>query len=287
MATFRISQDIVRVDADFLRRSVKLPVVQVENSAGLFFRCISSNTALHRLVVADTYVALIGSAAAALRRTEIMKTLKQLKDDDWSKQLATLNYNESTRRYTRGIRAQALSFSPTVSIVAPRASNVESITVTVELSKPTKGLVMLLKPEHIEYLRNVVSAQLDIGMSSTLAHVRTRMDAANRVDTGVQNLTWSYRLNKYRAVFYPPDGRGNKRQRCEYLTESRESAATFVETGIRPIDSVVGGSDVELTSPAEESGTEVEDEVAASGIADRPSASIETREGGGPLSDIV
>ena len=222
-----------------------------------------------------------------MRKTYILKTLKQLKDDEWSKQLAALNYTQATRRYTgRVLKAQVLSFSPTVSIVAPRVSTVESITVMVELSKPTKGLMMLLSPATLEYLRNVVSAQLDMGGSSTIAHVRNNMEVADRVDTDVPNLFWSYRLNKYRAVFYPPDEGGNKKQRREYLTESKESATAFAETGTRPIDTVAGGYDDDRTA-SETSEAEVEDEAVASGIANRSPTCGDTREDGVQPSDIV
>ena len=244
MANFRITQDVVCVDVAFLKKPVKLPLVDVSGTSSheMYFHCISANTSLHRLLVADAYVTLVGSAAAALRKTDILKTLKQLKDDEWSKQLAALNYTAAKRRYTKGgMRAKVLAFSPTVSIVAPRVSTVESIAMLVELSKPTKGLVMLLKPEHIEYLRNVVSAQLEIGVSSTVAHVRNNMEVADRVDTDVPNVFWSYELNKYRAAFYPPDADGKKKQRCEDLTDKMESAARCVETGIRPKDSVGWG----------------------------------------------
>ena len=222
-----------------------------------------------------------------MRKTDILKTLKQLKDDEWSKQLAALNYAAAKRRYTKGaMRAKVLAFSPTVSIVAPRVSTVASITMIVGLNKPTKGLTMLLSPETLEYLRNVVSAQLDMGGSSTIAHVRNNMDVADRVDTDVPNLFWSYRLKKYRAVFYPPEEGGNKKQRREYLTESKESATAFAETGARPIDTVAGGYDDDRTSP-EQWEAEVEDEAVASGIANRSRTCDDTREDGVQPSDIV
>ena len=292
---FTIQSDVVNLNASFLKHSVRLPVVPVDNHPGLFFRCCHSNMALHRLLVAEPYVAVFGCRATALRRTDIMKTIKDMKDAEWAKQVENVANQPELRRYTRELRTHILTFASTVKITAPRVANVEGIEVEVELSKPTKGLVMELSSATLEYLRNVVSAQLDIGMSSTFASVRARMDPAHRVDTGVQNLWWSQRLNKYRAAFYPPDAIGNKRKRLEYSTTSKANALSFIETGIRPIASEGAGSDVEPTEPVDESGTdnaeesetEIEDDTAYSGITRRPAASSETPEGSGIVSDIV
>ena len=68
-----------------------------------------------------------------------------------------------------------------------------------------KGVVMLLPYEALEYLRNVVIAQLLSGGCPAVAHVRTNMSAADRVDTNVASLHSSYEKRSFRAMFNPPD----------------------------------------------------------------------------------
>ena len=153
--------------------------------------CIATNTQLHRLLVEDRFVTFFGSRDAALRKTDILQTLKALEDDEW-KRLVTEGCGHSTvaERYTRGQkRTKVLAFDTTVPIVAPQVSTIESVTLIVECSKPGVGLVMLLTPEALEYLRNAVTAQLDAGgMVSTRSHVRSNLSVVDRVDTDVPNL---------------------------------------------------------------------------------------------------
>ena len=94
---------------------------------------------------------------------------------------------------------------------------------------------MLLTPEAIEYLRNVVSAQLDAGgsRSSDRRKARYELPDIDRVDTQVPNLSWSYEKNKFRATFFKEKEDGSTK-RCQFLTESKDLAMTFVKTGIRP-----------------------------------------------------
>ena len=150
MAIVRITQDVVRVDVAFLKKSVNPPLVEVSGVVGMYFQCVSANTSLHRLLVADAYVKLHGSAAAGWRKTDILKTLKHLKDNEWSKALDGLNYNPEIRRYSTSMRTKVCKFPSTVEIVAPQVLHVEGMTVTVELTKPQSGVVMLLTPEVLE-----------------------------------------------------------------------------------------------------------------------------------------
>ena len=193
MSNIRITTDILIVRADFLKRTLQLAPVDVPNTKPdeKYVRCIATNTELHRLLVEDRFVAFFGSRDVALRKTDILRTLKALKDDEW-KRLVKERCGHSTvaERYIRGQkRTKVLAFDTTVPIVTPRVSTIESVTLIVECSKPGVGLVMLLTPEALEYLRNVVTAQLDAGgMVSTRSHVRSNLSVVDRVDTGVQNV---------------------------------------------------------------------------------------------------
>jgi len=115
-------------------------------------------------------------------------------------------------------------------------STVGSKTLMVQLNAPNKGLVMLLTSEALAYLRDVVSVQLDYGGAVATAHVRATMSKDDRVDTGEDNLYWSYMKKRYRATFNPPDQDGIKQPRREYFTKSRDLAMTFVRTGVKATD---------------------------------------------------
>ena len=132
-------------------------------------------------------------------------------------------------------RAKLLRFETTVAITAPQFSGVGSVSLVVRLNKPSLGLVMLLTPEAIEYLRNAVSAQLEAGgsRSSDRRNVRYALPDIDRIDTQVHNLSWSYKKNKFRATFFEEKADGSTKRR-QFLTESKELAMTFVTTGIRP-----------------------------------------------------
>ena len=236
MSNIRITTDIVTVRADFLKHTLQLALVDVPNTKPdeKYVRCIATNTQLHRLLVEDRFVTFFGSRDAALRKTDILQTLKALKDDEW-KRLVKEGCGHSTvaERYTRGQkRTKVLAFDTTVPIVTPQVSTIESVTLIVECSKPGVGLVMLLTPEALEYLRNAVTAQLDAGgMVSTRSHVRSNLSVVDRVDTDVPNLYWSYSKNKFRAIHVSKKKGGRKQ---EFLTESKDLAMTFVKTGVRP-----------------------------------------------------
>ena len=141
MAAFSISLDVVSVHAAFLKQPVQLHLVQVANKASHenCFHCVGTNHSLRRLVVDDRFKPLFGSLANALRKTDILKTLKQMKHDEWARQVQACCGNAETQRYTRGAkRARISSFSPTVAIVAPQVSTVGSKTLMVELTAQPK-----------------------------------------------------------------------------------------------------------------------------------------------------
>ena len=85
------------------------------------------------------------------------------------------------------------------------------------------------------------------------------------------------------------DKDGRKMPRTECITGCRETAMTFVKSGIRPPRRrktvVVGVGDDD--TPAKASEADIEDEASSCGNVERSSASIEAREDGGPPSDIV
>ena len=288
MSKISFSTSVVSVHADFLKAPLQLALVAVANTQPdeKYFHCVHKNAQIHRLLVEERFVTVFGSSARALRKSDILKTLKQLKDDEWNRKVKEeCGHSRVAERYTRGTkRSKVLTFDATVPIVAPRVSAVESMTLMVVCSKPGCGLVMLLTPEVIEYLRNVVSAQLDAGGISTSSHVRANLAVVDRVDTEVEHLYWSYAKNKFRAVFYTVDADGSKKRK-ELLTESKDLAVTFVNTGIRPPKGmppahVVGcrcnacrsrRSDDASPEPPE---AEDEDEASSSGNDDRSPAEI-------------
>ena len=252
MATFSITPDVMSVNAAFLDIPAQLPLVAVANACehDNYFHCVSKNTALHRLLVDEQFAKVFGTLKDALRKSDILKTLKALKDAEWANQVqASCDKMKDPRYTTRTNRATILSLPATVAIVAPQVLTVESKTLIVVLNAATKCVVMLLPSEALEYLRDVATAQLLIGGCQAVSHVRTNMSAADRVDTTVANLYWSYKKRSFRAVFHPPDEDGKKQRRREYYTESRRRALTFVETGVRFVDTESGNDDEYRSSP--------------------------------------
>ena len=79
------------------------------------------------------------------------------------------------------------------------------------------------------------------------------MGKDERVNTDVLNLFWSYRLSKYRAVFFQSDVNGTKRRRLEFWTRSKPRAIAFTETGDRTLANEAE-SDCEPASDAESGG---------------------------------
>ena len=267
MATFKFSPEVMNVNADFLDIPVLLPLVAVNGGGhdSHFFHCVNMNTKLHRLLVDERFAQVFGTSKAALRKTDILKTLKVMKDAEWTKQVLAKCGRMKTIRYTvPSTRATILSLPATVEIVAPQVSTVESKTLTVVLNKATKGVVMLLTSEALEYLRAVVTAQLLTGGCEARLHVRTNMPLDDRVDTSVPNLSWSYTKRIYRAVFHPQEVDGKKQRRQNCYTESRERAVAFVETGVRCVDTEPA-NDVEDRSSPEPSEEEDVDEETSTG----------------------
>jgi len=240
MSDITIITECVTVHADFLgKKSVQLPLVAVPDSkpGEQFFHCIPSNWRIHRLLVADRFVTVFGSRQKALSKTDILATLKTLKDEAWQRQVEESCGDAEVQRYTRGDkRAKVLRFETTVAIAAPSLADGEArVMLVVGLSKPSLGLVMLLTPGAIEYLRNAVSAQLEAGgsRSSDRRNARYELPDIDRVDTQAPNLSWSYEKNKFRATFFKEKEDGSTK-RCQFLTESKDLAMTFVRTGNRP-----------------------------------------------------
>ena len=77
------------------------------------------------------------------------------------------------RHTVKGVRPKVLSFPTLVDITAPQTPTVESITVTVRLNSPNHTLVLKLTPPVLEYLRAVVTEQLDSGDCTPIQHART------------------------------------------------------------------------------------------------------------------
>ena len=145
------------------------------------------NHHLKVLIVEDRFVRCFGTVANAVCHTDILKKLKQLKDDEWTRRVEEARGNGLTTRQ-HAYRAKILAFPPTIEIVAPAVSTVASKTFTVQLSAMHKGLVMKLTTDAIEYLRDVVTVQLDTGAGAATPHVRKVLDQQEIVDTGDANI---------------------------------------------------------------------------------------------------
>ena len=239
MATFVFSLEVMNVTAPFLDNPVLLPLVAVHGAASEknFFHCVSKNTKLHRLLVDGKLAPAFGTLKAALRKSDILKRLKEVKDAEWTKHVLASCPTMKTIRYTvPENRAKILSLPATVEIVAPQVLTVESRPLTVALNKTSKGLVMELTSEGIEYLRAVVTAQLLDGGCAGKPHARTKIPHGDRVNTSVPNLSWSYTKQRYRSAFHPQDADRKKRRRQNFYTESMDRAMAFVETGDRGVD---------------------------------------------------
>jgi len=231
MALFTITSTETTIAAPFLKEPSILELVSVDEHAGQFFQCNHTNLPLVRLLVPLQY----GRAQSAMSKTDIFMTLKKLKDVEWHKTLAEANINDKDVRYKdKHVRLKVLQFPSTVVINAPEVGDVKGMTLTVALNQPRLGVVMLLSPAVLEYLRSVVSFQLATGVDKTNAHVRNKIGIDHRVDTRIVNLFWSYDKHKYRAMFFPVNHNGKRMRRTQFHTGSLDAAKHFLETGDRP-----------------------------------------------------
>jgi hypothetical protein len=238
MAGFAITHEVVTVNGPFLKKPHQLELVQVPDAADghMFFHCVMTNAVLKQLLVDNRFIQIFGTRAKALRKTSILGTMQKLKNIKWQNFVDRLTFAKSAiGRYTvPATKAKVLAFPKFIDIAAPKTMTVDSITVTVCLSKPGEGLVMRLTPEVLEYLRAVVTEQLELGGCSTIAHARASKAVVDRVNTGVKNLFWSYAKGKYRAVHHPlTDDDGHTPRPTEFLIASKQRAITFIETGDR------------------------------------------------------
>ena len=235
MSQFTITSEVVSIEAAFLAAPVPLRLVSLANAAAAdrYFECRSNNTVLSRLFVDRRFEAAYGSLIKAMRCTDIFKVLKDMKDEEWQTRRDRLaKPTWSAGRYTLvQNRAKVLAFPAVIDIVAPSVGSVEGIPITVQLSHSGRGLVVKLTPEVLDYLRAVMTEQLENGGA---VHPRTGMDPDDRVETGVTNLSWSYKKKKFRALFDPPAEDGKRAKRQSLMTECKASAITFIKTGQRP-----------------------------------------------------
>ena len=238
MSQFTITSEVASINAGFLTNPVQLRLVAVPNAdaADRYFACCSSNEDLPRLLVDSRFKGPFGSLKKAMRRTDILKTLKDMKDAEWhTRRERHAKRPWSAGRYTlMQNRAKVLAFPSVIDIVAPSVGSVEGIPLRVQLAHAGHGLVVKLTPAVLDYLRAAMTEQLEHGGCSTAVHVRTKMDPDDRVDTGVTNLSWSYKRKKYRAIFKPTAEDGTRAKRQHLMTECRASAIKFIETGERP-----------------------------------------------------
>ena len=150
MAAFRFTYDVVNVDAPGMKQAVRLPLVQVDGKEGeKFFHCVCTNHLLKTLLVEDRFVRCFGTVSNAVCHTDILKKLKQLKDDEWKRRVDEARVHGLTARQ-HAWRAKILAFPPTIEIVAPVVLIVASKIFTVQLSPGHKGLVMKLTTGAIE-----------------------------------------------------------------------------------------------------------------------------------------
>ena len=141
MAAFAFISDVVSVQASCLKQPVQPPLVQVADrpSHEKYFQCICTNHPLKTLIVDDRFVWPFGSVAKALCHTDILKKLKQMKDDAWRRQVeACTGVGVEPPLKREEWRSKVLSFPTTVAIVAPEVSTVGSKTLMVQLTPRAK-----------------------------------------------------------------------------------------------------------------------------------------------------
>ncbi len=184
---------------------------------------------MHNIVFAGTQYGKSEQYQVALEHTDVVETLKTKKDAEWLKRVPN---HGAHRRYTaRGNRSLVLGLPETCVITTPEFDDLPSKSMTVALSRPATGLLVQLNSENIEWLRKAVLKQLDEGGIAKRAHKRMQVNMAERVDTDVHNVFWSYNKDKFRAVFACPD---DKKRRKQFFTSDRDEAKEFALTGNRP-----------------------------------------------------
>jgi hypothetical protein len=189
---FTFVDDMVKVHAEALPAPVLLPIKEIEGSR--FFQCAKSSNALKRLLLSGTVYGKPSTYATALPCTDILETLKTLKDNEFDKAVPIIHGRR--RRYSdREVNVVVLSLPETCTIQAPTINDVDGIHMKVELSKPSMGLWVELKSENIEYMRKSIISQLSEGLVVRRIHKRSQLDEPDRVDTTVKNVFWPYERN--------------------------------------------------------------------------------------------
>ena len=228
----------VTVTANFLPTPIELPLVIVDNvsASDRYVLGSSNNGQLARLLVANRFLDQFTSRLKALRSTNILRTLKDLKETEWNKHNETIPKKpwKQGRYKDITVRPQINKFPTVIDITPPRTPTLESMTFTVRLNKPNHGLILKVTPTIIAYLRAVVTEELDSRENTPVRHPRSAVAAENRVVTGVKFLTWSHSKEMYRALHQPADSAdGTKLPKTQWLTTCKESAIQFIETGAK------------------------------------------------------
>ena len=242
MQDIKFNSRSVTVTANFLATPIELPLVIVDNAPAddKYVHVTSKNGQVPRLLVADRFLPYFPSRLKALRSTNILRTLKDLKEQEWNKHVETITKKpwKQGRYKDTAVRPQLNRLPTVIDITTPPTPTLESMTFTVRLNRPSHGLILKVTPTIIGYLRDVVTEELD---SRENTPVRHRAAAENRVVTGVKYLTWSYSKKMYRALHQPAaSADGTKLPKIQWLTTCKESAIQFIETGAKTQVPVVG-----------------------------------------------
>ena len=235
----------VTVTANFLSTPIELPLVIVDNASASdrYVLVSSKNGQVPRLLVADRFLDHFASRLKALRNTNILRTLKDLKEREWNSHVETIEKKpwKQGRYKDKVVRPYINKFPTVIDITSPRTPTLDSMTFTVRLNKPKNGLILKVTPTIIAYLRAVVTEELDSRENRPVRHPRSAVAAENRVVTGVKFLTWSYSKKMYRALHQPAvSADGTKLPKTQWFTTCKESAIQFIATGAKTQAPVVG-----------------------------------------------
>ena len=241
----------VCIRAPHLRIPVLLDCTKVESAEGaIFAKLRKSCYHIQRLLVSDLVDTTLKQA---MYGTNILETLKGLVNEKWDEVFPKPG-NGGVRRYTtpKG-KARKLAAPEITQISAPAVGDVGSVELRVRLSPPSAPLEIELKPENLQYLRDVMRAQLTDGGSPTKRTIAKRnADLPEGVARATGKTKYDFVANH---ISKDEDG---VRRKVRYYTSSLSVAIDFVKTGKRPRSQSGSFGEVDTAESGEESAVDTE-----------------------------
>ena len=123
MSDIQFHSSSISVRAGLLANPIELPLVCVDNADPTFnfVQCVAKNGALTRLLVDDRFLESFASKDIALRSSNILRTLKELKDAEWNKHVDGIDKPKwkQGRHTVSGVRPKVVAFPTRIDITAP------------------------------------------------------------------------------------------------------------------------------------------------------------------------